>query len=151
MAKIKNKKLKMLSIDWNGNLVPENSKKLEGISGWLTLWEVCFWIIGIGIFIESIFLFGVSITGNNSQLNILKDVSPIIVIPLMIVVWAILGYLFYIFYTKKKKFVFLIKTLLVLGLICQFFNSGLNMWMIIDVLWLGYFFKSQRVKNTFTN
>lgn len=139
----KTKKLKMLSINYDGQLVSEGKEKLKGISGWLDLWFIYFIVVGVGILLFTIASPFIINKVDLSSLNIISILAGIIGLGFLI--WTIIS-----FFSKKKIFILLVTIFLAVSLLSDAYRHK-TIFALIDIVWLVYFYKSKRVKNTFVN
>lgn len=137
----KRKRMKYFSVNIDGTLKKSNKENLVGISGWLDLWVIYFVFVALSLFLRlnmGIFT-GLDLFSSNLGSNLFSLASIFLSI-----------FMIYAFITKKKLFILLVNIFLVVSLIEDFYNGDF-IWMIIDFIWIGYFYKSKRVKNTFVN
>jgi len=141
MVKPKRKRMKYYSVNIDGTLRKSDKEKLVGISGWLDLWAIYFVLMALSIFIKlniGIFtdweLFSSSLTSNLFSL-----------VYIFLSIWLIFS-----FFTKKRLFILSVNIFLVLSILGNL-AEGSFVWLVIDFIWLGYFYRSKRVKNTFVN
>lgn len=115
----------------------ECPKNFKGFDFWLELFGI-FFVIGIIVNFFSIFSY---------ENNLAFTFS------ILIFVYSLLIFYFYI--KKKKEFVPNVKIYLWILIVIWFFsliNNPLSYGiLIVSVLWLIYFYRSKRVKNTFVN
>ena len=139
----------------------ENNKRLEGIGGWL-LFFIIILILGSVAFLISVFrnLFlladpSLRILIANPVLNVLS-----IIFASILIILAIISLVF--IFKKKKKAINWVTIALIFdifhSIVWYYFLMDFNMWIFaaifdttFDIIFLCYFRKSQRVKNTLVN
>lgn len=116
-------------------------EKIKGLGGWLTLWT-------IGI-IASVLIISASLIGN----IYIKYSSGVLFSGFLLSLLSIYAILY--FYKKKifvstTQVILTVSTTLSIILYAVSFNTNYIFSVMGSGLWLLYFYKSERVKNTFT-
>ncbi len=136
----------------NEQAAPE-TRELKGIGGWLLVYVI---LAFVGLIFSIVILVGIGALGQRAP-ELAKFISTLTV--LMIIGLALIVLELIVIFLKKKWAPKLIVVLLAIGIVIniitiimvQRVQGGEIVNLVLSCLWIGYFVKSTRVKNTFVN
>jgi hypothetical protein len=128
-------------------------KELKGIGGWLLVYVI---LAFVGLIFSIIVLAGLGALGRQAPElgRIISTLTVLMIIGLALIVLELI-----IIFLKKKWAPMVIVVLLAIGIVINIVTiimvkrvqGGEIVGMVLSCLWIGYFLKSTRVKNTFIN